>query len=78
MLCAVAKPTPPVIPGAQLKLDILEETTADVDRKELRQLWQDEIITYSCENTSLVLDHQVEGKAVSFSKKKYLNKYCGV
>ena len=58
----MAKPSPPVIPGAQLKLDVLEETTAEVDRKELRQLWEDEVITYSCENTTLVLDHQVSKK----------------
>jgi hypothetical protein len=29
------------------------------DRKNLRQLWEEEFISYKCDNTSLVLDHQV-------------------
>ena len=55
----MAKPIPPVSPGAQLKLDVIAPSDADVDRKELRQLWEDEFITYSCLNDTLVLDHQV-------------------
>jgi hypothetical protein len=57
--CPVAKPKPPVVPGAQLKLDVAGPDETDVDRKELRLLWEDEFIMYSCENTSLVLDRQV-------------------
>jgi len=32
--------------------------------KELRQLWEDELITYKCYNESLILDHQASGKSV--------------
>ena len=68
----MAKPTPPVIPGAQLKLDVYPPDVTDVDRRELRQLWEDEYISYLCFNTSLVLDHQVGLTEVS---NKNVQKY---
>jgi hypothetical protein len=56
----VAKPSPPTLPGAQLVLDVPDPgSDITVDRKELRQLWEEELITYKCYNESLILDHQV-------------------
>ena len=63
-LCPVAKPSPPTLPGAQLILDVPEPgSDISVDRKELRQLWEDELITYKCYNASLILDHQARRKS---------------
>ena len=45
-----------LISGAQLELTVIPvyDLSADLDRKELRQLWEEETISYNCENKTLV------------------------
>ncbi len=58
-LCPALKPSPPVVPGAQL-------VTYDSASKWESELWEDEEINYGCENISLVINNEKGVKSVSY------------
>lgn len=58
--CPSAKPVPPTASGAQL-------IPYDSAQKWQRQLWEDEVINYGCENASLVIDKVKDQKSVSYA-----------
>ncbi|TRY77305.1 hypothetical protein TCAL_04063, partial [Tigriopus californicus] len=58
-LCSPEKPMPPTVENAQL-------IPYDSEQKWQREHWEDEEISYGCENTSLVLNEEVGVKSVVY------------
>eukprot|EP00095_Tigriopus_kingsejongensis_P008506 snap_masked-scaffold181_size278858-processed-gene-0.12 protein:Tk08506 transcript:snap_masked-scaffold181_size278858-processed-gene-0.12-mRNA-1 annotation:"von willebrand factor type egf and pentraxin domain-containing protein 1-like" len=58
-LCSPEKPEAPKVPEAQL-------VPYDTIQKQQREHWEDEEISYGCENTSLVINEEIGVKSVTY------------